>query len=124
MAVRKQEFDEQHDDKKQQHTKRSRITIDVSPELRRRIKVAAADHNTSIGAYLGHIIEQAIPVEVKEAEQQRHPITQKSSKRLRALREQTLADRDGKPFEDSAELIRQMREERTQNLEDASRKDV
>ena len=123
MAIRKQEFNE-HDDKNQQHTKRSRITFDVSPELRRRIKIAAADHNTSIGAYLGHIIEQAIPAETKEIAPQRHPVTRRSSERLRMLREQTLTDRDGKPFEDSTELIRQMREERTQYLEDASRKDV
>ncbi len=123
MVVRKQEFDE-HDNKNQQHMKRSRITFDVSPELRRRIKVAAAKHNSSIGEYLGHIIEQAIPAETNETEQQRSPITRKSSDKLRMLREKTLADHNGKPFEASTEMIRQMREERTQYLEDASRKDV
>ncbi len=123
MAVRKQEFDE-HNDKKQQYKKRTRITIDVSPDLRRRIKIAAADHSTSIGAYLGNILEQTVPAEREETEQQRHPVTRKSSERLRLLREQTLADRNGKPFEDSVEMIRQMRDERTQYLENISREDM
>ncbi|GAC1616114.1 MAG: hypothetical protein NVS4B11_03870 [Ktedonobacteraceae bacterium] len=123
MAVRKQEFDDK-DQQNQKPAKRSRITFDVSPDLRRRIKVAAADNNASIGEYLGHIIEQAIPEETNKTEQPRHPVTRKSSERLHMLREKTLADRKGKPFEDSTEMIRQMREERTQYLEDASRGDV
>ncbi len=51
---------------------------------------------------------------------QKTPITRKSSKTLRLLRQQALADRNGKPFEDSTEMIRQMREERTQHLLDIS----
>jgi hypothetical protein len=35
---------------------------------------------------------------------------------LRQVREEILQDRQGKPFEDSTELIRQMREERTRQL--------
>lgn len=51
---------------------------------------------------------------------QKTPMTRKSSKTLCLLRQQILADRNGKPFEDSTEMIRQIREERTQHLLDIS----
>ena len=41
-----------------QPAKRSRITFDVSPELRRRIKIAATQNETSIGEYLGRIYDE------------------------------------------------------------------
>ena len=56
--------------------KRSRITIDISPELRRRIKVAASQNDLSISEYLGRILEQAVPDEasiIEEEEQPRAP---------------------------------------------------
>ena len=46
----------------------------------------------------------------------RHPVTRETIERLRQVREEILQDRQGKPFEDSAEMIRQMREERTRQL--------
>src|SRR2546425_4184135 len=64
MALRKEDF---HDDDEQQETntmKRSRITIDISPELRRRIKVAASQRDLSISEYLGSILEENVPEEV------------------------------------------------------------
>ncbi len=79
--------------------KRSRITFDVSPELRRRIKMAALQHDLSIGEYLGHILEQAVPDEAA--------ITQR----------EMLQESKGELFEDSAELLRKQREERTRYLE-------
>lgn len=122
MAVRKQELDDgEHN---QQNAKRSRITFDVSPELRRRIKVAAAQNNASIGEYLGHIIERAIPEEPQKMEQERRPITRKSSERLHKLREKILEDRNGEKFEDSTEMIRQMREDRAQYLETSQREGI
>ena len=124
MAVQKHEYDSSNNSQDQKQAKRSRITFDVSPELRRRIKVAAAQQNASIGEYLGHIIQEAVPEEIAKPEPQRNPITRKSSEKLRMLREQTLADRNGKPFEDSTETIRQMRDERTQYLENISREDM
>jgi hypothetical protein len=36
---------------------------------------------------------------------------------LRQLREAIMQDRNGQPFEDSTEMIRQMREERSRELE-------
>ena len=48
--------------------------------------------------------------------QQGHPITREAIERLRQLRKKILQQHNGQLFEDSAELIHQMREERTQYL--------
>ena len=117
MALSKEDF---HDDIKQKEAntmKRSRITIDISPELRRRIKVAASQNNLSISEYLGRILEQAVPDEASIIEEEEQPITLEEIEKLRRLRKLILQDRQGKPFEDSSEMIRQMREERTRYLE-------
>ena len=117
MALSKEDF---HDDIKQKEEntmKRSRITIDISPELRRRIKVAASQNDLSISEYLGRILEQAVPDEASIIEEEEQPITLEEIEKLRRLRKLILQDRQGKPFEDSSEMIRQMREERTRYLE-------
>jgi len=117
MALSKEDF---HDDIKQKEAntmKRSRITIDISPELRRRIKVAASQNDLSISEYLGRILEQAVPDEASIIEAEEQPITLEEIEKLRRLRKLILQDRQGKPFEDSSEMIRQMREERTRYLE-------
>ena len=116
MALRKEDF---HDDDEQQETntmKRSRITIDISPELRRRIKVAASQRDLSISEYLGNILEQSVPDEASMRQPGR-PVTQETLERLRRIREKILQDRQGKLFEDSTEMIHKMREERSQELE-------
>jgi len=76
MALRKIDFD---DDDEQQEAgtgtmKRSRITIDISPELRRRIKMAASQKDLSISEYLGQILERSVPDEVNLGEQEAHPV--------------------------------------------------
>jgi predicted DNA binding CopG/RHH family protein len=116
MALRKEEF--HHEDKQQETNtmKRSRITIDISPELRRRIKVAASQRDVSISEYVGNILEESVPEEVS-IKQPGRPVTQETLERLRRIREKILQDRQGKLFEDSTEMIRKMREERSQELE-------
>lgn len=115
MALRKEDF---HDDEQQETNtmKRSRITIDISPELRRRIKVAASRNDLSISEYLGNILEQSVPDEASMGQHGR-PVTQETLERLRRIREKILQDRQGKLFEDSTEMIHKMREERSQELE-------
>jgi len=120
MAVQRYESDS-NSQQDQKQAKRSRITFDVSPELRRRIKVAAARQNASIGEYLGHIIEAAVPEEIAKPEQQRSSITRKSSDKLRTIREKLLADHNGEAFEDSTETIREMREDRVHYLEETQK---
>ncbi len=43
--------------------KRPRLMIDISPELRRRIKIAAAQKDLSIREYVEEILEQVVPPE-------------------------------------------------------------
>ncbi len=116
MAVRKQDFDD-NDEQSSKTAKRPRITIDVSPELRRRIKIAASQNDQSISEYVGKILDEAVPGEVSTIQQQGHPVTREAIERLRQLRKKVLAEHNGELFEDSTEMIRQMREERSRELE-------
>ena len=64
MALRKENFNEDEEQQETNTMKRSRITIDISPELRRRIKVAASQRDLSISEYLGNILEEHVPEEM------------------------------------------------------------
>jgi hypothetical protein len=117
MALRKEEF---HDDDEQQEAntmKRSRITIDISPELRRRIKIAASRNDQSISEYLGRILEENVPEEMSMKQQQRKPLTRETLEHVYQVREEIMEHTNRRIFEDSTELIRQMREERSQELD-------
>ena len=97
--------------------KRPRLMIDISPELRRRIKIAAAQKDLSIREYVEDILDQAVPSEEASMEKREHrPVSQESLQRLLRTREQIIQERQGEPFTDSTELIRQMREERSEYL--------
>ncbi len=65
MALRKEEFHHEDEQQEVNTMKRSRITIDISPELRRRIKVAASQRDVSISEYLGDILEENVPDEME-----------------------------------------------------------
>jgi hypothetical protein len=118
MALRKEEVYGK-DKQMSRTTKRSRITFDVSPELRRRIKIAALQNDLSIGEYLGHILEQVVPGEASIAQPQRERryATPETVQRVLRVRERLMQESNGEIFEDSAELLRKQREERTQYLE-------
>lgn len=106
------------DDQRRQPGKRPRLMIDISPELRRRIKVAAAQKDLSIRDYIEDILEHTVPP-VEEAsmkERQPRPVSRESLERLLRTREQIIRGRQGRPFSDSTEIIRQMREERSKYL--------
>jgi len=117
MALRKEDV---HDDDERQETttmKRSRITIDISPELRRRIKVAASRNDLSISEYLGNILEENVPEEESIKQRQRKPLTRETLEHVYEVREQIMEHTNRRIFEDSTEIIRQMREERSQELD-------
>ena len=57
MALRKEDLDDD-DEQRDNAKKRSRITIDLSPELRRRIKMAALQNDLPIGEYVGRIYDE------------------------------------------------------------------
>ena len=98
---------------------RSHITIDItiSRELYRRMRVAANQNNLSLNEYIERILGETVPDEASLTERQHRPITREAIERLRAISEQIMQDRGGKPFEeDSTELLRQEREKRTRYL--------
>ena|ERR1700730_6170092 len=119
MAVEKHQFDEEHKEQIEDEL----ATLGLSSQLRERIRVAARENGQSVKEYVNQILKQTVPSEEsldnKEqiVEQGGRPITREAIERLRHIREQIMQDRQGKPFEDSTELIRQMREERSQYIE-------
>jgi len=116
IAIRKGTFAD-YDSDPALPKKRSRITIDVSPELRRKIRVAAAERDLSISEFLGRILEEEVSEEIESRFQQRHFITQEAIDRLRQVQEEIMQDRQGKPFEESTlEMLWRSREERTREL--------
>ena len=115
MAVRRKDFDD-NEEQSSKTTKRPRITIDVSPELRRRIKIAASQNDQSISEYVGKILDEVVPEEANITEQW-HPLPPDFMQQVYQVREQVIRDSKGEIFEDSTELIRQMREERSRELE-------
>jgi len=115
MALRKQHFADD-DNQTTSPSKRSRITFDVSPSLRRRIKTAASQQDLSIGEYLGRILDQVVPAEVDTTEH-RQPMTHETLKRILQVREQIMQHTNGRIFEDSTEMIRQLRNEHSRELE-------
>jgi hypothetical protein len=143
MAVRKEKFED--DDRRTKHEreesnttiqkgtfsdydrdpalskKRSRITIDVSPELRRKIRIAAAISDLSISEYLGNILEGIVSDEATSMDemvpaQEEQPLPDDFLEQVYQIREQVIKESKGEHFEDSTELIRKMREERTKYL--------
>jgi hypothetical protein len=116
MALRKEDIDN-NDERADQKTKRTRITFDINPELRRRIKMTALQHDLSISDYLGSILEQAVPGEASLTQQEYRPMTRETLEHILQVHKEIKEHTGGYLFEDSTELIRQMREERSQELE-------
>ena len=101
----------------QKQPSRPRLIIDISPELRRRIKIAAAQKDLSIREYVEQILEEAVPPEEANVPQREpRPVTPESVEKLLQARERMIQKRQGRPSLDSTEIIRQMREERSQYL--------
>jgi hypothetical protein len=117
MALRKEQIEATYDEENQTMKERTRITIDISPELRQRIKLAAFQNNISISEYLGRILEDAVPREISYSKEMK-PLTREKLERVLKVREEIIAHTYGRTFDDSTELIRQMREERTRELDE------
>jgi hypothetical protein len=100
------------------NTKRSRLTIDVSPELRRRVKIAATRKDLSVSEYVSHILETAVPTEKPEEKQKGRLVTDETIERFNRTRERIMR---GRVFtDDSTDIINEGRLERTAELERAS----
>ncbi len=100
----------------QRQTTRPRLMIDISPELRYRIKIAAAQKELSIREYVEQILEQVVPRVASGSQRQPRPMNPESLEQLLQARERMIRERQGRPSLDSTEMIRQMREERSQYL--------
>jgi hypothetical protein len=89
---------------------RPRLTIQISPTLKRRIKAAAAAHDLTISAYITRMLEQNLSQPTTETTD--GIVTSEMLERADTLRKQ-----QKEPFpEDSADLIREAREERSTRL--------
>ena len=92
------------------------IMVGISPELYQQVKIVAAQKNLSIREYLEEVLEGIMSRETSTS-QGRH-MTHETFEELRQLRERIKRNHPGQTFDDSTELIRQMREERSQYLAD------
>jgi len=101
--------------------KRTRLMIDISPELRRRIRIAAAQRDLTLKEYVERILEDTVPRESSSAEQPRRKMTSESLAAFQRLQEEFAQNHPGVVLDDSVEIIRQMREERDEQLERAIR---
>jgi hypothetical protein len=97
--------------------RRTRLIIDISPELRRRIKIAAAERDLSVREYVEQILESTVAPASATALPRRR-MTQEDAARLNRASEAFEQAHPGVLHEDSAELVRQMREERAAHLGD------
>ncbi len=115
MAVQREHDDDQVDQS------RTGLFIDVAPELLERIKKAAVRRNLSLQEYVRHVLERSVSskadIDEVEDRQQWKPINRAAVDELIRYREEIRRTHPGLVFEDSTELLRQAREERTRELE-------
>ena len=112
MVARRQEHSD-YNRQTESSKKRVRLTFDLDDGLRRRIKLQALKNDLTINEYLTRVLDDVVPVEESYEEEQWRPVTQKTLDLVDKIRAELMEGREGKPFEDSVETIRQMREERT-----------
>lgn len=86
----------------------SKFTIDLSQGLQSRIRLAASQSGLSISEYVERILDEAVQ---EEASKIKHgqPLPHDFLQQVYQVREQVMRDSKGELFEDSTELIRQMR---------------
>jgi hypothetical protein len=93
------------------------LIINIHPQLRRRLTIAAAQSNLSLEEYVSRILEQVAPPETSNAQKRGGRLDWAAVEELKRYREEIRRAHPGQVFEDSVELLRQAREERTRELE-------
>lgn len=114
-----QQTDDAHDNHETPDTtggQRTQFVLDITPALRRRIERAAARGDLSAAEYAARLLEQSVPEQEEQTEAARQPVTAKYLDRLREFQEQWAKNHPGVVVEDTVEMIRRMREERTEHL--------
>ncbi len=115
MAIRKDDFNEQGDQVSQK-VKLLRLTI-ANQELQQRIASAAQKNNLSPDVYIERLLDQTVPKEeLLTMQQMTHVVPDDIMEQIHRVREQVMQDSRGYLFENSAEVLRQQREERVQHL--------
>ncbi len=94
------------------------IMVGIRPELYQQIKIVAAQKDLSVRKYLEKVLEAFMFRDTSTSQEQGRPMTHETFEELRQLRERIKRNHPGQTFEDSTELIRQMREERSRYLAD------
>jgi hypothetical protein len=94
------------------------IMVGIRPELYQQIKIVAAQKDLSIREYLEKVLEAFMFRDTSTSQEQGRPMTHETFEELRQLRKRIKRNHPGQTFEDSTELIRQMREERSRYLAD------
>jgi predicted transcriptional regulator len=95
----------------------SALTIELSPELRQRIEVAATQRDMSMQQYIEDVLEQAVSRTSTASSQRGASEEERRLDPFRDVREAILQTTCGRLLDDSVEEIRRMREERTLHLE-------
>ena len=93
-------------------TIRPRLTLDIPRALRRRIKVAAAAQELSVSAYVTRLFDRVVPAGRAPKKKADGTITADTLHRFAAFR----ADQEAPFPDDSADLIREARLERDNQL--------
>lgn len=94
--------------------KRTRLTIDVDPELFLHIKVAAAQNHVTIREYVERVLERFVVSTTSLPQERRRPVTEATLERL--LRTRAAVMRGRRFTDDSADLLHEAREEHLADL--------
>lgn len=121
MALRKDEFHYEPEEQKQsvervKSANEQQVVINMNSKLYNRVESEAHQHNQSLSDYIEDVLKQVLSDEEPDRLQPR-PLTLEFLARVLEIHEQIRQSTNGRIFEDSTELIRQMREERSEELD-------
>lgn len=98
--------------------KRTRLIVDISPELRRRIRIAAAENDLSVKAYIERILDQAVPAQAQpHPPEPTVPQVPHAVQELLRFQAQLQHAHPGVAYEDSVDILRRARAERDKQIE-------
>jgi|GEM_PF-1749539 hypothetical protein len=120
MALRKEDFGEQREragtmKDNQQFISQERIPVEISRQLYYRIKAEATRRHIPTRQYLEDLLDETVP-ESTDVITPGHPPTQENLDKLKEISERLYRENNYQFFEDSVEVIREMREERLREL--------
>ena len=101
----------------EKHPHTSSLLLDLNPDLQQRIEIAASERGLTLREYIEELLESIVP-HYTNNRRSRRSMSRESFLGLLALREQIKQNHPGQTFDDSTEMIRQMREERANYLAD------